>query len=104
VTDQRPLGLSSHIFVADADAAVAFYCELFGASELSRSTLTTMREADRIHASPSAEATSGLDGLAVLLDDHCSRRRIRLGPTRFAHPGVRWPRPAPRPPAGRAGA
>ena len=35
---QRPLGLSSHVFVADADAAVAFYREVFGAAELFRQT------------------------------------------------------------------
>lgn len=32
----RPLGLSPHIFVADAVAAVAFYAEAFGAAELLR--------------------------------------------------------------------
>jgi PhnB protein len=36
---ERPLGLSSHIFVSDADAAVAFYREAFGAAELFRQTM-----------------------------------------------------------------
>jgi uncharacterized glyoxalase superfamily protein PhnB len=36
---QRPLGLGTHIFVADADAAVAFYIEAFGAAELIRHRL-----------------------------------------------------------------
>jgi uncharacterized glyoxalase superfamily protein PhnB len=35
---QRPLGLSSHVFVTDADAAVEFYREVFGATELFRQT------------------------------------------------------------------
>lgn len=35
----RPLALSAHIFVADADAAVAFYREVFGATELFRNHL-----------------------------------------------------------------
>jgi uncharacterized glyoxalase superfamily protein PhnB len=39
VTEHRPLGLSSHIFVTDANAAVAFYHEVFGATELFRQTL-----------------------------------------------------------------
>jgi PhnB protein len=37
--DDRPLGLSCHVFVADADAAVAFYRDVFGAAELFRQTL-----------------------------------------------------------------
>jgi PhnB protein len=36
---QRPLGLGTHIFVSDADAAVAFYSEAFGATELIRHRL-----------------------------------------------------------------
>jgi PhnB protein len=36
---QRPLGLGTHIFVTDADAAVAFYIEVFGAAELIRHRL-----------------------------------------------------------------
>jgi PhnB protein len=39
VTRQRPLGLGTHIFVSDADAAVAYYCEVFGAVELVRHRL-----------------------------------------------------------------
>jgi len=36
MTGDRPLGLATHIFVPDADAAIAFYHEAFGASELIR--------------------------------------------------------------------
>lgn len=36
MTRQRPLGLGTHIFVPDADAAVAFYGEAFGAAQLIR--------------------------------------------------------------------
>ncbi len=36
MTHERPLGLGTHIFVPDADAAVAFYREAFGAAELIR--------------------------------------------------------------------
>jgi uncharacterized glyoxalase superfamily protein PhnB len=36
MTRQRPLGLGTHIFVPDADAAVAFYSEAFDAAELIR--------------------------------------------------------------------
>jgi PhnB protein len=36
---QRPLGLGTHIFVPDADAAVAFYREAFGATEIIRHRL-----------------------------------------------------------------
>jgi PhnB protein len=39
MTLQRPLGLGTHIFVPDADAAVAFYREAFGATELIRNRL-----------------------------------------------------------------
>jgi PhnB protein len=39
MTRQRPLGLGTHIFVTDADAAVAFYTEAFGATELVRHCL-----------------------------------------------------------------
>ena len=39
MTRQRPLGLGTHIFVSDADAAVAFYIEAFGAAELIRHCL-----------------------------------------------------------------
>ena len=39
MTRQRPLGLGTHIFVTDADAAVAFYSEAFGAAELIRHRL-----------------------------------------------------------------
>jgi len=39
MTSQRPLGLGTHIFVTDADAAVAFYSEVFGAAELIRHRL-----------------------------------------------------------------
>ena len=39
MTRQRPLGLGTHIFVSDADAAVAFYSEAFGAAELIRHCL-----------------------------------------------------------------
>lgn len=34
-----PLGLSPHVFVPDADAAIAFYRDVFGAAELIRHTL-----------------------------------------------------------------
>jgi uncharacterized glyoxalase superfamily protein PhnB len=39
MTRQRPLGLGTHIFVPNADAAVAFYSEAFGAAELIRHRL-----------------------------------------------------------------
>ena len=39
MTRQRPLGLGTHIFVNDADAAVAFYTEAFGAAEIIRHRL-----------------------------------------------------------------
>jgi PhnB protein len=39
MTRQRPLGLGTHIFVPDTDAAVAFYSEAFGAAELIRHRL-----------------------------------------------------------------
>jgi uncharacterized glyoxalase superfamily protein PhnB len=39
VTGQRPHGLCPHLFVRDADAAVAFYRTAFGAAELFRTTL-----------------------------------------------------------------
>ena len=39
MTDERPLGLSCHIFVTDVDAAVGFYRDVFGATELFRQTL-----------------------------------------------------------------
>jgi PhnB protein len=35
----RPLGLTPHLFVRDADAAVAFYRTAFGAAELLRTRL-----------------------------------------------------------------
>lgn len=36
MTRRRPLGLGTHIFVLDADAAVAFYRTAFGATEVVR--------------------------------------------------------------------
>jgi PhnB protein len=39
MTHTRPLGLGTHLFVADAEAAVAFYREAFGATELIRHRL-----------------------------------------------------------------
>jgi uncharacterized glyoxalase superfamily protein PhnB len=39
MTGQRPLGLTPHLFVRDADAAVAFYRTAFGAAELLRNCL-----------------------------------------------------------------
>lgn len=39
MNEVRPLDLSSHIFVSDADAAVAFYRDVFGATELFRNRL-----------------------------------------------------------------
>lgn len=39
MNDRRPLGLNCHIFVRDADAAVAFYRDVFGAAELFRQTM-----------------------------------------------------------------
>ncbi len=39
MTRLRPLGLGTHIFVSDAEAAVAFYREAFGAAELIRHRL-----------------------------------------------------------------
>jgi PhnB protein len=39
MTRRRPLGLGTHIFVEDAEAAVAFYSEAFGAAELVRHRL-----------------------------------------------------------------
>jgi uncharacterized glyoxalase superfamily protein PhnB len=39
MTHERPLGLGTHIFVPDADAAVAFYRQAFGATELIRHRL-----------------------------------------------------------------
>lgn len=35
----RPLALSAHAFVDDAAAAVAFYCDVFGATEMFRNRL-----------------------------------------------------------------
>jgi PhnB protein len=39
MTHERPLGLGTHIFVPDADAAVAFYREAFDATEIIRHRL-----------------------------------------------------------------
>src|SRR5918999_3279067 len=39
MTRSRPLGLGTHIFVPDAEAAVTFYREAFGAAELIRHRL-----------------------------------------------------------------
>lgn len=39
MTQQRPLGLGTHIFVPDADSAVEFYRAAFGATELIRHNL-----------------------------------------------------------------
>src|SRR5699024_4435220 len=39
VTGTRPHGLSAHLFVRDADGAVAFYREAFGAAEVFRNRL-----------------------------------------------------------------
>jgi PhnB protein len=39
MTGRRPLGLTPHLFVRDADAAAAFYRRAFGAAELLRTTL-----------------------------------------------------------------
>jgi uncharacterized glyoxalase superfamily protein PhnB len=39
MTRTRPLGLGTHIFVPDADAAVAFYTDAFGAAEIIRHRL-----------------------------------------------------------------
>jgi PhnB protein len=39
MTGPRPLGLTPHLFVRDADAAAAFYRRAFGAAELLRTTL-----------------------------------------------------------------
>jgi uncharacterized glyoxalase superfamily protein PhnB len=39
MTGQRPLGLTPHLFVRDADGAVAFYRTAFGAAELLRNSL-----------------------------------------------------------------
>ncbi len=39
MSEQRPLGLGSHIFVTDADAAVRFYRQAFHATELFRNSL-----------------------------------------------------------------
>lgn len=39
MTHQRPLGLGAHIFVPDANTAVAFYQQAFGATELIRHRL-----------------------------------------------------------------
>ncbi|HEX2033429.1 MAG TPA: VOC family protein [Chloroflexota bacterium] len=39
MTGQRPQGLFPHLFVRDADAAVAFYHQAFGAAELFRTVL-----------------------------------------------------------------
>jgi PhnB protein len=39
MTGRRPLGLTPHLFVRDADAAAAFYRRAFGAAELLRTSL-----------------------------------------------------------------
>jgi PhnB protein len=39
MTGQRPRGLTPHLFVRDADGAVAFYRTAFGAAELLRNSL-----------------------------------------------------------------
>jgi PhnB protein len=39
MTRSRPLGLGPHLFVPDADAAVAFYADAFGAAEIIRHRL-----------------------------------------------------------------
>jgi len=39
MTRRRPLGLGTHIFVPNADAAVAFHTEAFAAAELIRHRL-----------------------------------------------------------------
>jgi len=39
MTSQRPMGLTPHLFVRDADGAVAFYRTAFGAAELLRNSL-----------------------------------------------------------------
>jgi catechol 2,3-dioxygenase-like lactoylglutathione lyase family enzyme len=39
MTGQRPRGLTPHLFVRDADGAVAFYRTAFGAAELLRTSL-----------------------------------------------------------------
>jgi uncharacterized glyoxalase superfamily protein PhnB len=39
MTRLRPLGLGTHVFVSDADAAVAFYTDAFGATEIIRHRL-----------------------------------------------------------------
>jgi PhnB protein len=39
MTAQRPIGLTPHLFVRDADGAVAFYRRVFGAAELLRNSL-----------------------------------------------------------------
>jgi uncharacterized glyoxalase superfamily protein PhnB len=41
MTAQRPRGLTPHLFVRDADGAVAFYRRAFGAAELLRTRLPT---------------------------------------------------------------
>jgi PhnB protein len=39
MSNLRPLNLSAHVFVSDPDAAVAFYRDVFGATELFRNRL-----------------------------------------------------------------
>jgi PhnB protein len=39
MTSQRPMSLTPHLFVRDADGAVAFYRTVFGATELLRNIL-----------------------------------------------------------------
>jgi PhnB protein len=41
MTRRRPLGLTPHLFVQDADAAIRFYVEVFGATEIYRNVLPT---------------------------------------------------------------
>jgi hypothetical protein len=47
MTRQRPLGLGTHIFVTDADAAVRFYSEASGRGRGTRSRRADRRWLDR---------------------------------------------------------
>ena len=71
MTQQRPLGLGTHIFVPDADAAVDFYRAAFGATELIRHNLPTGGSCSS--SSPSAQTS-------------CSSARRSVNSTRWHRP------------------
>ena len=59
MTRRRPLGLGTHIVVTDADAAVRFYSEAFGAAELVRLHAPRVACSDKVAARVPAGPTEG---------------------------------------------